>query len=989
MSSFVHLHTHSNYTFLSGASHIKDICKKARERGFTHLALTDTNGFYGFHHFLEICQKTRLNPIIGTFVKTKDNEAILIAKRKPGYQFICNLLTRYHLDDRFSLIKHLKNGAPHVAVITRDLELLKHVYTNIECWVEIRPGPGNRELLRFARENNLRPIATNAVYFANQEDFEIHKLLTAIARNCTLSELNPKELASPGQWLKPEQLIRTSFPHVPEALGNTWELARECQTEWSELDQIFPLYQSENEDHFSILLDRCQKGIKARYGKLEEPVKKRLDYELSVIREKGYVDYFLVVADIVDRFPVHCGRGSAAASLVSYLLGITNVDPIKHNLSFFRFLNPNRADLPDIDVDFPWDERDRVIDFVKKTYGDERMAMVANHVCFKGKGAIWAVAKVYGFSSSEIKNITKRLSIYTKGENIEDQLVSNPRCRDLELPHPWLEIIAFATKISKFPRHLSVHSGGTVIVPDRISNYVPVQRAPKGVNIIQWEKDQTEAAGLVKIDLLGNRSLSVIRDALSAIEKNYGHRIDYTLLNPLNDRPTLRLLAEGRTMGIFYVESPAMRQLQRMTKKGDFEHLVIHSSMIRPAANRYIREYVRRLHGKPFKPLHPLLKDELWETYGIMCYQEDVTKIAVKLAGFDYNTAEDLRKTLTKKSRKKIGVYRERFFRGCRERGIEEKTIRKIWKMIESFGGYSFCKPHSASYALVSFKAAYLKAHFPAEFMSAVISNRGGYYSTFAYLSEAKRMGIRVLGPDINYSEWHYTGKKKTIRIGFQQLRNIKKTTIDLVLKEREKGNFQSLDDFLKRVPVKDAEFGILVKSGTFDSISGGLNRPQMFWFYRLWKSLNKQPFWLGSTPDLKVPKIEDYSQDVKLEHELETLGIYYTTHPLSLFKRRVRNTLPNIIFAKDIKKHDGKMVTLFGWLITRKEIMSKKREPMEFVSFEDETDIYDTVIFPDVYRRFCQHLDTHNAFIISARVKLDLGTHILEVKSIRPCSQL
>ncbi len=985
MSLFVHLHTHSNYSFLSGASSIGDLCARAKERGFTHLALTDTNGFYGLQYFIKISSKYKLKPIVGTFVKTRDNEAVLIAKNKTGYRFICNLISALHLDKTFSLIEFLKDGAPHVAVISRDLELLKHIENRVECWVEIRPGTGGREALIFARESNLPPIATNAVCFADPGDLEIHRLLRAIHLNCALSDLKPQDIASPEQWLKPERHIRACFPHVPEALENTRKLAAQCETDWKSSKQVFPSHLDKNEDHFEVLLKRCLEGIRIRYGGLSEIIKKRLDFELGIIREKGYVDYFLVVADIVNHFPIHCGRGSAAASLVSYLLGITNVDPIEHNLSFFRFLNPSRMDFPDIDVDFPWDERDKVIDFVRRKYGNERMAMVANHVCFKGKGALWEVAKVYGFSPAEIAKVTKRLSIYTKGENLEEQIRTNPRCKDLDLPDPWPEIISLATRISKFPRYLSVHSGGTVIVPDKISNYVPVQKAPKGVNIIQWEKDQAEAAGLVKIDLLGNRSLSVIRDALKAIRENYGHEIDYSLLNPLHDRPTLRLLAEGRTMGIFYVESPAMRQLQKMSKKGDFEHLVIHSSMIRPAANKYIREYVRRLHGKPYRPLHPLLGDELKETYGIMCYQEDVTKIAVKLAGFDYNTAEDLRKTLTKKSHKQIGVYREKFFQGCRKRGVEEKIIREVWKMIESFGGYSFCKPHSASYALVSFKAAYLKAHFPAEFMAAVISNQGGYYSTFAYISEAKRMGIKILGPDINESRWHYTGKKKAIRIGFQQLRNIKKSTIDAILKDRERGKYRSLPDLLTRVLVKEADFAVLVKSGTLDSIARDLNRPQMFWFYRLWRTNKKQGTWFDPSPETRVPQVEDYPEETKRKHELETLGLYYSAHPLSFLRKKAKKLPPGVIFARDPHKSIGKEVILLGWLVTRKEIMSRNREPMEFVSFEDETAIYDTVIFPDAYRRFCRRLDAYNAFVIKGKVTSDSGALTLEVKRISP----
>jgi len=458
-----------------------------------------------------------------------------------------------------------------------------------------------------------------------------------------------------------------------------------------------------------------------------------------------------------------------------------------------------------------------------------------------------------------------------------------------------------------------------------------------------------------------------------------------------------------------------MRRLQKMTGKGDFEHLVIHSSIIRPAANRYIMEYVRRLHGKPYRPLHPLLKDELKETHGIMCYQEDVSGIAMKLAGFDPGTAEELRKTLTKKSKKKLPFFREKFFSGCRTRGIPERIITEIWKMIESFGGYSFCKPHSASYALVSFKCAYLKAHFPAEFMAAAISNQGGYYSTFAYLSEAKRMGLRIVGPDINESEWHYTGKKKTIRIGLQQLQQIRKSTIDTILAEREKRPFDSLDDLLRRVPLKDNDFSILVRSGTLDSISGGLTRPQIFWQYSLWRKFKGSSSWFhfyreNTTPVIReitsrifmhedgyrafapamlvyaenqIPGVNDYSRERKWQDELETLGGFYSIHPLFFFRDAVRKSGRNIVSAKSLAKHVGKTVSVLGCLITRKEILSKNREAMEFVSFEDETAIYETVLFPDIYGRFCQHLDMKTAFILTGKVASDFGALILEIKHI------
>ena len=520
--------------------------------------------------------------------------------------------------------------------------------------------------------------------------------------------------------------------------------------------------------------------------------------------------------------PFIAAAGSAAASLVSYLLGITHVDPIRHNLLFGRFLNPQRKDPPDIDVDFPWDERDALHEELRQYYGTERLAAVANHVGFGARAAVREVAKVYGIPAAQIKEVTRRMSFYTDPEDILQRVETHPKFRGYPLDPPWPEIMQLAARLEALPRHLATHCGGVILAPDRVSRYVPVERSAKGIHIIQWEKDQTETAGLVKIDLLGNRSLAVIRDALAAIRKNTGRTIDYALFNPVEDPATLDLLRRGDTIGVFYVESPAMRQLQQRTGRGDFEHLVIHSSIIRPAANRYIQEYIRRLHGAPYEPLHPSLKELLAETYGILVYQEDVVRVAMALAGFSWGEADGLRKVISKKSPTQLSDYRQRFADGCRQRGIADGVVKAVWDMFISFSGYSFCKPHSASYALVSFKSAYLKAHYPAEFMAAVISNGGGYYSTLAYLSEARRMGITVLGPDINESDWNYRGAEKTIRMGLQQLQNIRQDTVQGILDERSRnGPFTSLDDFLRRAKLTPADGAVLVKSGALDSLAG------------------------------------------------------------------------------------------------------------------------------------------------------------------------
>jgi error-prone DNA polymerase len=604
------------------------------------------------------------------------------------------------------------------------------------------------------------------------------------------------------------------------------------------------------------------------------------------------------------------------------------------------------------------------------------------------------VAKVYGMEASKIKEVTRRLSGFTNPSRIPMRIASHPKFKGFPLDPPWPEILQLAARLESLPRHLSVHCGGVVLVPDRVSRYVPVQGSRKGVNIIQWEKDQAEAAGLVKIDLLGNRSLAVIRDAIAAVEKNTGKHIDYASLSPVDDPEAIELLRSGDTLGVFYVESPAVRQLQRKSGKGDFDHLVIHSSIIRPAANRYIHLYLRRLHGEPYEPLHPVLGDLLSETYGILVYQEDVVKVAIALGGFNWAEADRLRKLISRKSPEELSLFKDRFLSGCGERGVAPDTAREIWGMFLSFSGYSFCKPHSASYSLVSFKSAYLKAHHPAEFMAAVISNGGGYYSTFAYVSEARRMGITVLGPDVNESELCYTGKGRAIRVGMQQLRDIRRETIKSILEERGRnGPFTTLWDFLGRVGFAPSDGGQLVKSGLLDSLAAGFNRPQLLWAIEAWvnrRALTTQKGARGQVNALlptsraiDPPSLTDLAPEQKWRQEKESLGFTLSVHPLKEWEHLISRLPFRILAAKDIPQYEGKRVWLIGWPVTRKEVLTKKGEAMEFVTFEDETSLFETVFFPDAFRRFCQSLDMGRPYALFGTVESDFGELNLNVQRL------
>ncbi len=984
---FVHLHVHSFYSMMHGVNSPEVLCREAKKAGFSHIGLTDLNGFYGLVNFLEAASATGIKPIVGAQVKTEQTSAVILARTSEGYEILSEIITRRHTENDFPLPRSFPEKSRDLVVLSADPELLKTLKNRVECFFEIVPGPSDRKLLRIAKEIGVAPAATNAVHFAGRDDYPLHRLLRAIDLNKTMGSLAPADTATAGQWMKSAREMSACFPDCPEALANTVKIAQACHTPPNRFRTVFPDYLDKNEDHLALLVSECRKGIDVRYGKTCPKIEKRLDEELELIRSKGFVDYFLIVADIVRRRTIHCGRGSGAASLVSYLLGITHVDPIRHNLLFGRFLNPERKDLPDIDVDFPWDEREGLFEEITARYGSQRLAFISNHTGFRARASVREVAKVYGIPAFEIKEVTRRMS-YWSSRKIGEHVKTHPKFHNFHLDAPWPEIIDLASRLESIPRNISTHCGGVVIVPDRVSRYVPVQISAKGVRIIQWEKDQAEKAGLVKIDLLGNRSLAVIRDTIEAVQKNTGKAIDYATFNPVDDPKTREIISRGNTMGVFYLESPAMRLLQAKAGRGDFEHAVIHSSIVRPAANRFIRQYLARLHGEPFEPLHPSLEKILSESYGILVYQEDVVQCAMALAGFSWGEADSLRKVISKKSREQLWDYRARFERGCAQNGVAAEVVEKVWDMFTSFAGYSFCKPHSASYALVSYKSAYLKAHHPAEFMAAVISNGGGYYSAFAYISESRRMGIEVLEPDVNESNLAFRGWGKTIRTGFQQLQGIRRSGLEAIIGERSRGGrFSSIEELLERLQgrLTLSDASILAKSGGLDSIAGPFNRPQLLWLIEAWFNRYNAPrvcqTSLFRPPPIKIPPLPDFSPDRKRAHESETMGFPLSVHPLELaapfFRRLGQPTVP----ASAMARYVGRKIRMKGWPVTRKEVFTREGEEMEFFTFEDETGIFETVFFPKPFRRFCQDLDMNHAYLLYGPVESEFGVASLSVE--------
>jgi len=934
MTPFVHLSVRSCFSFLEGASRLRELCQAAQDQGYDRFALTDRNGLYGLPAYLSACEHFGLEPVVGALVDEPPlrrkpgreqefgsaREALLLPTSQEAYAALCQVISaRHRKAGDFDLARALAPAPAELLVLSRDEVLLRSLAQSRGpegLYVELAGGRAPA-LEACAERLSLPLVATTPVVFALPVQHTRHCVLRAIALKRTLGRLRPQDTARAEAYLlSPSEVAERFWGEAGQAAmtlaselgqrarfgGLDWGFGRLTFPEWTppararpgaswparpsgevrpgrrasaagcpagsgdvapdEADSApeagSPLGEASPVDFvgaapgavrfahaagapttgtsarpptgpqvtaIEVLRLAALEGLRRRYKvpigvRLPARALARLEVELALVESKGFADYFLIVRDLVAGFPRTCGRGSAASSLVAYALGITHVDPVEHDLFFERFLNEGREHPPDIDIDFPWDERDDALANAFELFG-ERIAMVCNHVCFRPRAALREVGRSFGLPEAEISAITKRLPYFSSGP-LQQTLATHPMLRGVELASPWDEITRLAAEISGLPRHLSVHPGGVVITPGPIRSLCPVQWAPKGVPILQWEKEGVEQAGLVKIDLLGNRSLAVIRDALAAARRHGFEPPPYEGLDVIEDARCIAMLARGETVGCFYVESPAMRQLQRKSRRGDFAHLVIHSSIIRPAANAFIGEYLRRLRGGSWAPLHPGLERTLQGTLGLTAYQEDLARLAIELAGFTPKEGDQLRKVLSRKEEDwRLSDVRERFALGARERGLSETLIAEVWGMMKSFAGYSFCKAHSASYALVSFKCCYLRDRYPAEFLAAVISNGGGFYSTLGYLGEARRLGLRVELACINHSDWAWIGRGRSLRAGLSQIQGFRQEIAEELLSVRARGGpFLDFGDLVARVPgLLRHELAQLARAGALDAI--------------------------------------------------------------------------------------------------------------------------------------------------------------------------
>lgn len=957
----------SAYSLMEGVYLPEDLGRLALHLGYTDLALVD-RGLHGFPRMREASEKLGLRLHVGCRLPLGDGEVYVLPLGSEGYTAMNKAITdRAHgrswtwpegcslLADRWSAALNLRDQAS-------DPDL-----------VALLIGLGGWQLAQRARSEGIAVTGPQVLRFLRPEGLALHKVKRAIALNTMLPDLKPKDYWEPRLGARTCQAWEQGLSE--EVNEGTRRLESQLQgwsLPWGRWVLPSPPHLAPGQDVGEALWAAAREGIRRRFGSVPDAkIQRRLEGEMDLILRKGYGGYFLVMQAITQNASRTCGRGSGAASLVSYLLGITNVDPVGANLMFERFLNEDREDPPDLDVDFAWDERDDVLQWVFNTFGRDHVAMVANHNMFQPRAAIRDVAKLHCRPESEISRMSKRLRTWGWEDEAGLSVKLGRTTRtDAPMPEPWPDIIRMATRLVGQPHLLSVHPGGTVITPGPLWEHAPSQPAPAkdGVSILQWEKDGVESYGLVKLDLLGNRSLAVVRDGLAVLEAR-DEAPERRTWFPEQDEVTQDLMARGDTIGVFYVESPASRILQQRVGRGDYEHLTIHSSLIRPAANRWVDAYVSRTRGEPYAPIHASLDDLLSESYGVLVYQEDVMRVAQGMAGFTYKQADKLRKALGKKDHAaRVPDYQAAFMEGCRTNGIPEQGAAEVWSMIETFTGYSFCKPHSASYARVSYESGWIKAHHPAPFYAAVINNQGGFYPAIAYLGDARRHGVKVLGPDVNESIAGYAPiGDHVLRVGLSAIKGFHKADLERLLSARETtGPFLDPQDVQTRAKVTPKGMELLARAGALDRWAPDGDRTRL-----MWDSVGGLPKGVAPRPTGAVQRANQ---------EMELLGITLELHPAAL----VRGLRPNEDYphrASQVPHRIGVESRFWGLVVAEKVVLTKENLPMQFVTLEDETGLVEAVVFPDAFRRRGQGFTVGE--VVPARGVADLQDEIVVLRWI------
>lgn len=989
----MYINCHTALSFKYGTMTVQQLFEEARRCGVRKLVLTEINNTASYIEMLRLCEKHCFSgddsrahveepyalEIAAGVEFRQENELlyIIIAKNNRGFEAINRFLSFHNRE---------KRAFPRRAPEFDDVFVV-YPYPKMSA-EELRTyefvGVNKNQLNQFAIQSPYRLypkkyVVLHPVTFASRIGFNVHRLMRAIALNTLLSKLPPHEQASPDEVMLPEEELEENFRNFPTLVHNTRQLMSQCKLDFNLHEDKNKKQISGDPDHdWDILVTKAWEGFHARYDVTIPELRERFDRELRIIRNKNFCSYYLIAYDLIcyaneKGFP-YVGRGSGANSLVAYCLGITNVDPIELDLYFERFLNEERTTPPDFDIDFSWDHRDAIYEYIFNRYGYEHVCLLGTHVTYQARSILRELGKVFGLPKEEI-----------------DTLVEDPD-KNKDRDHITGLICKYAAYFKDLPAALSIHAGGVLITERPVYAYTATDTPPKGYPVTHFDMHSAEDMGIFKFDILSQRGLGHIRETVGHIKKNKGIEVDVNRFSEFKkDEKIKTLLRDSKTIGCFYVESPAMRMLLGKLRCEDYLTLVAASSIIRPgvSSSGMMRAYIERFHavrnGGSYEAIHPKMDELMKDTFGVMVYQEDVIKVAHHFAGLTLTEADVLRRGMSGKyrSREEFKRVKERFFEECHKKGYEQKVVDRVWYEIESFSGYSFAKGHSASYAVESYQSLYLKAHFPLEFMVGVINNFGGFYKTEFYFHEARMNGAKVEAPCVNNSMELTSIQGDRIYMGFIHLKSLEtKVAAQIVSERARRGAFTSLNDLMKRIDAGLEQVRILIRIGALRFT--GKDKQHLLWEAMLYingsrsKRVDTELFDTAPKnyplPQLSRKSIEDAFD------EIELLG-FSLCDPFSLLATEDRGDTT----AVELLSKVGRSVHIFGYVVTTKDSVTKTNQYMHFGTFLDrQGDVFDTVHFPDVARRF--PFRGRGFYEIRGKVTQDFGVPVIEVSEMKRC---
>ena len=1072
--NFTHLHVHTEYSLLDGSNKIKEYVARVKKLGMDSAAITDHGVMYGVIDFYKEAKAQGIKPILGCEVYVApgsrfDKEAgnnedryyhlVLLAENNEGYQNLMKIVSIGFIDGFYYKprvdIETLETYHEGIIALSACLagEIPRYImrgmyeeacksalrYQNIfgknNFFLELQDHgmpeqkQVNQSLLRMSREMGIELVATNDVHYTYAEDVKPHDILLCLQTGKRLSDEDRMRYEGGQYFVKSPEEMATLFPYAPEALENTYKIAQRCNVEIEFGVTKLPKYDvPEGYTSWEYLNKLCWDGFAERYPDDTGKLRDQLTYELSIIQKMGYVDYFLIVWDFIKYSRDHGiavgpGRGSAAGSLVSYTLGITNIDPAKYQLLFERFLNPERVSMPDIDVDFCFERRQEVIDYVVRKYGKDRVAQIVTFGTLAARGVLRDVGRVmdmpYAFVDSIAKMVPQELNI-----TLDRALKTNPEFKTLyDTNEQVKELVDMSMRLEGLPRHTSMHAAGVVISQKAVDEYVPLSRAQDGSLTTQFTMTTLEELGLLKMDFLGLRTLTVIQNAVRMAEQGHGCKIDVDHID-YNDKAVLDSLGTGKTDGVFQLESTGMKNFMKELKPQSLEDIIAGISLYRPGPMDFIPQYIRgKNHPETITYDCPQLESILEPTYGCIVYQEQVMQIVQKLAGYTLGRADLVRRAMSKKKAAVMQQERQNFVYGneaegvpgCISRGIQENVANKIYDDMIDFAKYAFNKSHAAAYAVVAYQTAWLKYYYPVEFMAALMTSViDNSTKVSEYILTCRQMSIGILAPDVNESESAFSVSGGAIRYGLNAIKSIGRPVIESIIAERKAGGpYVDLSDFIHRLPGKDVNKRVvenLIKSGAFDSFPA--NRRQMMLIYGqiMDEAAQKKKTELAGQMSLfdfaaeedkeafkvKIPVVAEYSKGDLLAFEKEVLGFYISGHPLEEYeeqwKRGISHVTTDFLPPEEgelPKVHDGERATVGGMITAKTMKATKTNKMMAFITIEDLVGTVEVIVFPRDYEKIGKMLNVDDKVFVSGRISAEedrASKMILE--SIRPFSE-